>query len=151
MAKKKGRPKNDQANGSQEPATESISGYFRRVFDDNPGLLGARSNDAVLQRWLADHPGDTEVPANVKANLANIKSVLRKKRRKKAGRRAAAEQPKPMASAPPRRSAAQGLEGLEEAIDDCLTVARTHDADALAEVIGHLRRARNTVVWKIGQ
>ena len=139
MAKKKGRPKNAAAGGppgAAGQATESISGYFRRVFDDNPGLLDARTNDALLQRWLADHPGESEVPANVKANLANIKSVLRKKRRKKGGKRAAAEPPRlfqPAAERPqPRRAAAKGLETLEEAIDDSLTLARTLDRDAPA-------------------
>ena len=43
----------------------------------------------LLQRWLKDHPGETEVPKKVKTNLANIKSVLRKKGRT-AGRRSAA-------------------------------------------------------------
>ena len=40
---------------------ESIAGYFRKVFEDNPGWLKERSNDKLLQKWLADHPG-AQVP-----------------------------------------------------------------------------------------
>jgi DNA-binding MurR/RpiR family transcriptional regulator len=47
-------------------------------------------------------------------------------------------------------SHAQGLEALEEQIDDCLTVAKHMDRDALDDVIRLLRNARNAVVWKLG-
>src|SRR4051794_28182770 len=30
---------------------ESVAGYFRRLFDENPQLLKERSNEALLQRW----------------------------------------------------------------------------------------------------
>jgi DNA-binding MurR/RpiR family transcriptional regulator len=40
---------------------------------------------------------------------------------------------------------------VEERIDDCLTAARNLDKDGLEEVIRLLRKARNAVVWKIGQ
>ena len=43
------------------------------------------------------------------------------------------------------------LEMLEEQIDDCLTVAKNLDRTGLEEVIHHLRRARNKVVWKLGE
>src|SRR4051812_6761144 len=59
---------------------ESIAGYFRKVFEEDPKLLKQRSNDALLARWLADHPGHGEVPQKVKVGLQNIKSVLRKER-----------------------------------------------------------------------
>src|SRR4051794_23415337 len=85
----------------REPATpavsgeggETVAGYFRKIFQDNPQLLRERSNDALYERWLADHPGHTEVPAKVKGNLQNIKSVLRNKAKKrKAARKQAAAQ-----------------------------------------------------------
>jgi hypothetical protein len=50
-----------------------------------------------------------------------------------------------------RSAAVRGLESLELAIDDCLTTARTMDKEGLADVIGLLRQARNTVVWKMGE
>ena len=135
---------------------ETVSGYFRRIFKENPQLLGVKSNAELLGRWLADHPGYAEVPPNVKANLANIKSVLRKKRRK-GGRPKKSEQAAPagigivVLEAKPAKIAVKGLEALEEQIDDCLTQARVLDRDGLLDVIVMLRRARNAVVWKLGQ
>jgi hypothetical protein len=125
---------------------ESISGYFRTVFRERPDWLHSKSNDALRARWLADHPGETEVPKRVLQNLANVKSLLRKKGRKrkaaKAGLRRGEGLPRPVS---------RGLEGLEEYIDECLTMARNLDREGLDDVIRMLRRARNDVVWKMGQ
>jgi hypothetical protein len=123
---------------------ESISGYFRAIFRETPKLLKTRSNQELLDRWLKDHPGEKEVPYRVKQNLANIKSVLRKKGRKRKG--VANEAPRPVAA--PR---SRGLEGLEENIDDCLSQAKMLDREGLDSIIHLLRRARNEVVWKLGQ
>ena len=73
----------EQENG--QPGGETISGYFRQVFKDNPKWLEGRSNDEVLARWLKDHPGEKEVPKKVKQNLSNVKSILRQAERKKSG------------------------------------------------------------------
>jgi hypothetical protein len=123
---------------------ETISGYFRVIFRENPKLLRSRSNQELLDRWLKDHRGEKEVPHRVKQNLANIKSVLRKKGRKRKG--VANEAPPPVAA--PRR---RGLEGLEENIDECLDQAKMLDREGLDSIISLLRRARNEVVWKLGQ
>ncbi len=107
----------------------------------------------MLKRWLADHPDHEEVPEKIKNNLANVKSVLRKKQRKQGGR-PKADQTEAVAvvSAVARpKPAPKGLEALEEQIDDCLTFAKQLDREGLSDVIGLLRRARNTVVWKAGQ
>src|SRR5262245_50684459 len=66
---------------------ENISGYFRKVFEQNRAWLESRSNDDVLAQWLKDHPGQTTVPERVKQNLSNVKSQLRKKLRSKSGRK----------------------------------------------------------------
>ena len=125
-------------------------GYFRRVFDENPALLNERSNEALLQRWQQDHPGQ-EITTSVKTGLANLKSVLRSKGRKR-GRKAAAEATgAQMATASRPRVKAGRLEVLEEAIDDCLSLAKSIDKDGLAQVIHSLCRARNLVVWRIGE
>ena len=160
MAKKKQKA-DDQGqatppnNGRAQGGGESVSGYFRKIFAENPKLLDSKSNAELLDRWLADNPGETEVPARIRNNLANLKSVLRKKGRKKAGRKKAAEQPQmtnaAAITAAPKRTGSQRLEALEEQIDDCLSVAKGLDRDGLDEVIRLLRRARNTVVWKMGQ
>jgi hypothetical protein len=132
---------------------ETVSGYFRKVFAANPGLLDSRSNDELLQRWLKDHPGETDVPKNVKAGLQNIKSVLRSKSRRRRKARAASATG---AAAPVSQRVEVGvkkskLEALEERIDDILMFARGLDEEGLHDVISHLRRARNEVVWKMGQ
>lgn len=138
---------------------ENIAGYFRKVFQENPKLLGQRSNNKLLEMWLRDHPGKTEVPNNVKTSLSNIKSVLRSKGRKKKARKATQQaehmqewlqQPKEKRPQP-ALSAADGLENLERHIDDCLHEARLLDREGLEDVMNYLRRARNAVVWKIGQ
>jgi hypothetical protein len=40
---------------------------------------------------------------------------------------------------------------LEEAIDECLMMAKAADRQSMEPVIDLLRRARNLVVWKTGQ
>jgi hypothetical protein len=132
----------------------SVASYFKAIFKENPTLLDTRSNDEILLRWLKDHPGEKTVPARIKGNLSNVKSILRKKRRKKPGRKpGVATQPVGVVAVAiePARIITKGFEQLEEQIDDCLTAARGLQNEALAGVIGLLRRARNEVVWKLGQ
>ena len=143
-------PKPKVAGKNSEP--ESIGGYFRKVFKEKPKLLVTRSNDEVLRRWLSDHPGEREVPDRIKQNLANVKSVLRKKLRKrgrpKGSVNAVSTTP---AAAIANRVSAKNLEALEIRIDDVLGFARDMQAEELANVVTLLRRARNEVVWKLGQ
>jgi hypothetical protein len=147
MARKKSttRQPNPTAN-----AEESVAGYFRRIFAENPELLKRSSNAELFERWLADHPGHEEVPQNVKYSLSNIKSVLRSKRRR---RKKTVEPVAPTmdTAESPVETGPSELEQLEVMIDDCLGQAKQLDRDGLADVIDHLRRARNTVVWQIGQ
>ena len=144
MAKKK--PTSGQGNGQDQG--ETISGYFRKVFAEHPGWLDSRSNDQLFVRWLKDHPGETEVPEKVRQNLSNIKSLLRKQSRKKKPKQASVPQAH---SAEKPRKPARGFDALEEQIDECLTLAKNLDREGLATVIGLLRRARNEVVWKMGE
>jgi hypothetical protein len=112
---------------------ESVAGYFRKVFKKNPKLLWGQSNQELLSRWLADHPGQKEVPDRVKWSLSNIKSVLRKKGRKRKAKAQPAQAmttaPRPAEAVPTAaKKAARSLDPLEEQIDDCLSLA-----DALEE------------------
>jgi hypothetical protein len=121
----------------------SIAGYFRSVFNAHPEWLRGKSNKPVLAQYRADHgmAEGADVPANIKANLANLKSTMRKAARIKSGKKAV------------RVKAVVGaskLEGLEELIDECLTLAKNLDRKALEGVISKLRAARNEVVWKLG-
>jgi hypothetical protein len=127
---------------------ESVMGYFRTVFGEHPEWLNEKSNAATLARYRQDHGLAEDAPLDKKitSNLANLKSVLRKQQREGgAGRRTAT------AVASNHTRGGGKLEGLEEMIDDALTQAKTLDREGLRDVIGHLRRARNLVVWKLGQ
>jgi hypothetical protein len=112
-------------------------------------------DEQAIARWLADHPGNEEVPAKVKTGLQNIKSVLRAKRgKKKAAKQgpATAQPQAPTAVSPqaPRRLPAKGMQQLEEQIDEVLGLARGLDREGLQDVIAILRRARNEVVRRGG-
>jgi hypothetical protein len=70
-----GRPKSvTTTKDEKQEGGETTSGYFRRVFKENPKLLVSRSNDELLRRWLADHPGHKTVPPNVQNHLSHVKS-----------------------------------------------------------------------------
>ena len=142
-----------KGTGQTQVGAETISGYFRRLFEENPKWLAERSNQVLIDRWLQDHPGETKVPENIRQNLANVKSVLRQKLRKKPGRPKKESQSVITTSVsmePPRKSARR-LEALEEQIDECMVLAKELDREGLASVISLLRRARNEVVWKLGE
>ena len=69
MAKRTQTAEAATGQGNGRPGGETVSGYFRRVFGENPKWLTTRSNDEVLARWLKDHPGETKVPEKVKQGL----------------------------------------------------------------------------------
>src|SRR5262249_55498582 len=132
MAKKKANQAKSEATNdataaaaeTPPPGGESIQGYFRQVFKENPKLLKERSNEELYRRWLADHPGHDEVPDRVKSGLQNLKSMLRKKLGKR-GRPKKAEQPEQPAARVPKPQAQPApepnvLERLEVLIDDPL-------------------------------
>jgi hypothetical protein len=156
MAKKKTFQDGRRVNGGKldRDGAETTAGYFRRVFTENPRLLGERSNKPLLDRWLKDHAGATKVPKSVRANLANVKSVLRSTKRKHTAHRAAdtasaaQHQPIQVARVP---TGSSDLERLEHQIDECIISARILDREGLGNVVDHLRLARNLVVWKMGQ
>jgi hypothetical protein len=125
---------------------ESVSGYFRRILERRPDLINGSTNKMLLERWLKDHPEFSEVPNNVKFNLANLKSALRKKMRFQ-GVAASKNASATSTTTAPRHK----LETLEEQIDDCMSAAKSVDREGLAEVIRLLKLARNKIVWKMGE
>jgi hypothetical protein len=118
--------------------------YFKNLFHEHPEWLKEKSNSVITARYKTDHglAESAVIEKKVMNNLANLKSVMRKKLRSRA---AAKNVGKPVIKSSNR------LENLEEQIDDCLTVAKTLDRTGLEEVINLLRRARNKVVWKLGE
>lgn len=135
------------AKSKERGEKTSVMGYFRKIFQESPELLKTRSNEEVIKRWLADNPAETEMPKSVRNTLANLKSVMRKKLRKRKPKSSLAAAVKPAVDGHARRN----LEALEALIDDALTMAKMLDREGLDSVIKQLRRARNEVVWKIGQ
>jgi hypothetical protein len=134
--------------GRRARGEESVGGYFRERLRKRPELLDAKSNEILMKMWDADHPNQTpERRRNVVSNLANVKSMMRKQRRE--GKLPGV--PRGRSSGGMLNSSKPSLETLEEYIDDGMALAKSLDREGLDEVIRLLRRARNQVVWKIGQ
>lgn len=149
MAKDKTAEGTDAAPQSEKG---TMTDYFRAVFTEHPRWLRGRSNDKIVARWLKDHPDHTEMPTNVKNLLSNLKSSMRKgsrKRKKAAIAKSAAESTGRGAAV--AKAPVKSLEQIEIQIDECLTLAKNIDRQGLDHVIKILRRARNEVVWKMGQ
>lgn len=133
----------------------TMSGYFRDRFKENLDWVKGTSNDAIFERWQADHTGQ-ELTRKIKGLMANVKASMRKKlkigRKKKKGRGKAKENGVLVAIAPKLATKARGgvvtLAILETKIDDVLALARAHEASGLAKIVKHLRNARNGVVVK---
>ena len=128
---------------------KSLSGYFKTVIQENPHWLdGVGTNKLILERFQTDYP-NKPITGKIRANLANVKSVLRRDKRKRGGVRVS---PHLLAArSMPGFAGSRSLAGLEEYIDECLTLAKNLDRDGLAHVIRLLRNARNEVVWKMGR
>lgn len=143
------------ARKAADGESQSMMGYFRKIFEENQEWLKTRSNDEVVKRYLADHPGETELNERARNALTNVKSHLRHKLRvgpaKRRKRAAVTATPQAPAAKAQPRVRVRGLDELEVRIDDCLMAARALDREGLDEVIKTLRRARNEVVWMSGQ
>jgi hypothetical protein len=137
------------------PAGESNSTYFRRLFKKMPRLLKERSNKLAIDRWLADHPGETTASPAVRNALANVKGDLRRRKRKRKKQKAARSLLQPAAAQPvvphAPRTSPKRLEVLEVKIDECMMLAREIDPVRLENVYKTLRHARNEVVWIAGE
>jgi hypothetical protein len=136
---------------------ESVSGYFRRLFEENLEWLDLGTNDEVVARWEKDHPNQT-MTDNIKASMSNAKSIMRKKhgkvKRRKGGRRKGSVAQVATATehrGVKTRSLRNVLERLEAMVDECLHLARQQENEELASVIHTLRLARNKVVWAMGE
>ncbi len=129
---------------------KSTSAYFRQVFADHPEWLKEKSNDLILAQYRMDKglPTDARIKVNVKNNLSNIKSVIRKEKGMGAyaGRKARALAKTNSLTG----SMTQRLEDLEEQIDECMAKAMAIGAETMETVIRLLRKARREVVWKLG-
>ena len=129
---------------------ESPFTYFRQLFTEHPDWLHQKSNDKVIAKYKEDHKlgEEDQIDKKIRDAMANTKSQMRKKQRdskngttRKGRKRTASGSTKPAGS----------LVNLEENIDQCLSMARGFEQDELKQVIGHLRRARNELIWLLGE
>jgi|SRR4051812_26285959 hypothetical protein len=128
---------------------ESKSAVFKRLFESNKEWLKVPSIDEVLKKFEAETgrsatDKDRGVAANVKSRLR--KQLGMRGRRGRRGRRPGrpvGSGAMALAVAAPRISAALAL---EDAIEDCIYLARKMESERLADVIRLLRRARNQLV-----
>src|SRR5580704_16168279 len=130
---------------------ESVSGYFRKLFEANPELLDHGRNDVILDQWQKDHAGEP-LTDKIKGNLANTKSIMRKKFGKvKRRRKYTKSAPIGVENSVPKvhkvRTSIGALEKIEGLIDECLSVARHQESTALDASVKHLLAARRAVAW----
>jgi hypothetical protein len=121
---------------------KSVGRYFRELFTSHPRWLDLKTNELVQAQYEKDHPGK-KMTKSVRANMANIKSVMRKEQREGGRKKGAGV-----------ANADWGLntpEGLEIAIDQCLSAARALDPAGLDPVIRALRRARYELALQMGE
>ena|ERR1700722_9978168 len=124
----------------------SLLGIFKGYFDERPDWLQIRTNDDVMAKFAADHPG---IPADkkVKQAMFNAKNYMKKGQAGRRGRKAkVAAINAAMAATHPKTGA---LQMLENHVDDCLAMARAIGKDSIAPIISHLHRARNMLVMRI--
>jgi len=136
----------------------SFASVIRGYFEENPDWLEGPSNQALIERYLKDHPGEQwtkkhqQGAANEKTKLRKKAGLVRRKRRKRgrpAGDSAAAAANESRVTRV--RPSAGALEQLELLIDDCLSLAARQNNPALENTVKHLRVARRGVAWAMGE
>lgn len=130
---------------------ESKSAVFRRLYESNLDLLKVPGYDELFKMYQAED-GSRKVGVSERQVAANVKSTLRQKhkiRGRRRGRRGRRARMVNGAVAPvimtPQRVGAAHL-ALEDAIDDCIFLARRMDAVRFADVVRLLKRARNQLI-----
>jgi hypothetical protein len=129
---------------------ESKSAVFRRIYESNLDLLRVPGYDELFRMYQAED-GSRKVGVSERQVAANVKSTLRHKhkirgrRRRGRGRRGRMTNGAlaPAALAPQRVAAHLAL---EDAIDDCVFLARKMDAVRFEDVVRLLKKARNQLI-----
>jgi hypothetical protein len=133
----------------------SFASVIRGYFEENPDWLQGPSNQALIERYLKDHPGESwskkhqQGAANEKTKLRKKAGLVRRKRRK--GAVAAASSAAGESRVTRVRPSMSALEQLELLIDECLTLAVKQDNPSLEGMIKHMRVARRSVAWAMGE
>ena len=134
---------------SWEPKPSAAA--FRRVFTDTRSGSHTRSNDDVLARWSSTIWAKRRCREGQADPLEREKQSPQRRPNETLCTEKASPAAEPTAAAPRPHEGLRGLESLEEQIDECMTLAKNLDREGLSSVINLLRRARNEVVWKIGE
>ena len=134
---------------------QSFASIIRGYFEENPEWLEGPSNQALIERYEKDHPGDRWTKRH-QQGAANEKTKLRKKmglvcRRRRRGRAAAAANAASESRVTRVRTSTGALEQLELLLDESVSLAVRQNNPALDGVIKHLRVARRGVAWAMGE
>jgi hypothetical protein len=130
---------------------ESKSAVFRRLYQSNLNLLKVPGYDDLFRLYQGED-SSRQIGTSERQVAANVKSRLRKehkfrgRRRGRRGRRpgVADGAARPIMTVPQRIGAAHLA--LEDAIDDCIFLARRMDATRFEDVVRLLKRARNHLI-----
>jgi hypothetical protein len=133
----------------------SFASVIRSYYEENPEWLDTASNQDLIERYLKDHPGEEwskrhqQGAANEKTKLRKKAGKVRRRRRKRSGGESenAANESRVIRVRTPMGV----LEQLELLIDDCLSVAAKQNNPALENTVKHLRVARRSVAWAMGE
>jgi hypothetical protein len=134
---------------------QSFASVIRGYYEENPDWLEGPSNQALIERYLADHKGESWTKKH-QQGAANEKTKLRKKaglvrRRRRKGRSAAVNSGAGDSRMTRVRTSIGALEQLELHIDECLSLAVKQNHPTLEGVVKHLRVARRGVAWAMGE
>ncbi len=135
---------------------QSFASIIRGYYQQNPDWLSSPSNEALIERFKKDHPGQSwtkkhqQGAANEKTKLRKKMGLVKRRRRRKGGAAAGAA-----ASNESRvtrvRASSGALEQLELHIDECLSMAARQANPALDGAVKALRVARRNVAWAMGE
>src|SRR6516162_2793637 len=124
---------------------ESKSAVFRRIYESNLDLLRVPGYDELFRMYQAED-GSRKVGVSERQVAANVKSTLRHKHKIRGRRRRGRSRRGRMtngalapAALAPQRVAAHLA--LEDAIDDCVFLARKMDAVRFEDVVRLLKKA----------
>ncbi len=128
---------------------ESKSAVFRRLYESKLDLLKVPGYDELFRLYQAED-SSRKIGTSERQVAANVKSRLRKehkfRRRRRGGRRARSANGAvaPVMTGPQRVGAAHLA--LEDAIDDCIFLARRMDATRFEDIVRLLKKARNQLI-----
>ena len=132
MAKRKQTTEAATGQENGQPEGENVSGYFRKVFGENPKWLGRpeqRRGTGPLAQGPSGRDGGSQA-GQAEPLQREKQPPPRRAARNPADRRRRAgppSRPPPLAAAP--RKGVHGLESLEEQIDECMTLAKNLDRE----------------------